>query len=117
MIRRLTALFMLFSVTYSSAESVIGVLRDGEVHHESMAAAAQHASHDHVSHGHENGSSPDSEHQHGTQADHCAHHHGTMVVADPIVIALPSPGTFPPVFSSFAWTDPFAEPLVDPPQA
>jgi hypothetical protein len=117
MIRRLIALLMLFSITYSSAESVIGVLRDGEVHHESMAAATLHASHDHDSHGHEDGSSPDSEHEHGTQADHCSHHHGTVLVKEPLVLELSSPAGFAPFLALFSWTDRFAEPSVDPPKA
>lgn len=81
MFRRLIALFLLIAVTGSAMESVMGVLRDGEIHHETEALAAQHASASAGEHGHEDVSAPShqhgGEHQHGTATDHCTHQHGT----------------------------------------
>lgn len=79
MFRRLTALFMLVIATTGSVETTVGEVRDGEVHHESVATASRHAHGARGDHGHEdrNGSvehGPD--HQHGTAADHCTHAHG-----------------------------------------
>ena len=81
LLRRLLSLLVLFSVALSSAESVLGELRDGEVHHESNIEALMHAaSNGGGHHGHEGGGkhshSHDGEHQHGTGADHCTHQHG-----------------------------------------
>jgi hypothetical protein len=82
--RRLIALVLLLAVSGSAAESLVGQLRDGEVHHETSVAAASHASHARGDHGHEDAGAPShehgGEHQHGTNADHCTHQHGTAVV-------------------------------------
>lgn len=64
----------------SSAESVVGMLRDGEVHHETSAVALQHAAGSAGEHGHEDVAPSDDEHQngrhaHGTAGDHCTHTH------------------------------------------
>lgn len=78
MLKRLTALLLLAAVLAYSAEAVLGALRDGEVHHESFAAAASHAGHGQGDHGHEDGplGHPHGPgHQHGTSADHCTHQH------------------------------------------
>lgn len=79
MFRRLTALLMLVATTTGSVETTMGEVRDGEVHHESVAAAANHAHEARGDHGHEDSNThaergPD--HQHGTAADHCTHAHG-----------------------------------------
>ena len=87
-VRRWFALFLMFALTVSFAEPVLGELRDGEVHHESGAAAAFHALEADGEHGHEDAGSPahehGGEHQHGTGADHCTHQHGT---ATPTTVA------------------------------
>jgi hypothetical protein len=72
----------------SATESVLGLVRDGAIHHESVAAADAHRwAGAAVGHGHHDLVAPsqprhDRQHQHGTPADHCAHQHGTaMIVA------------------------------------
>lgn len=84
MLHRLAALLMLFAVIGSQVESMVGVLRDGAVHHESQATAAAHSLQTLATgeHGHEDDSSSehshDSGHQHGTSADHCTHQHSPV---------------------------------------
>ena len=78
--RRWFALFLTFALTVSFVEPVLGELRDGEIHHESDAAAALHAAQADGEHGHEDAGTPahphGGEHQHGTGTDHCTHQHG-----------------------------------------
>lgn len=79
-----TAAFLLGGVL----EPAWGLLRDGQVHHETTASAGVHAqvtgSGDH---GHEDGSDREPGHshapghQHGTSADHCTHMHGVGIVS------------------------------------
>jgi len=76
--RSLLGLLLLLGYGLSSAEVVLGELRDGEVHHESAAAALDHTQSSQGEHGHEDpGSNPQhgSEHEHGTSGDHCTHTH------------------------------------------
>jgi hypothetical protein len=83
-LRRFIALALLVGYLASSAEAVLGVVRDGSVHHESMAAAAIHQGEHHGEHGHEDpgvGAEHDAEHQHGTSSDHCTHAHGMSLPA------------------------------------
>ena len=83
-VRRLVAALALVALCGADAEAVEGMLRDGAVHHEPSAVAAEHA----VSgghHGHEDGplsdhSSHGAGHEHGTSADHCTHQHGTAAL-------------------------------------
>lgn len=79
MIRRCVALALVFSFTVSSAEAVVGAVRDGSVHHEDTASAAAHASQSRGEHEHEDASPHGPRHSHGTAADHCTHQHGTAV--------------------------------------
>jgi hypothetical protein len=79
LLSRLISLLMLLSITFSTAERVIGAIRDGEVHHESSSLAATHAVFSAGEHGHEDHSEHGPEHKHGTSADHCTHQHGTTV--------------------------------------
>lgn len=124
-LRRLVALVMLLALTASALESVLGVLRDGEVHHESRAAAAVHDFHASGDHGHEDRSAsghPDGSHphgpghHHGTAADHCTHHHGTPL---PASVAFHLIGrTLPlPSFESQVRTDGLSTSLFRPPRA
>ena len=105
-VRRLVAFLMLLAVFGSSVESLLGALRDGQVHHETAATAAAHALKAQGDHGHEDaGSLPDhpdgGRHEHGTSADHCTHQHGTAL---PAVFAFSLPvGTL---------SDPLPEPPV-----
>lgn len=84
-LRRIVAALALLTFFGSNAEAVEGMLRDGEVHHESGALAAAHAGSG-GEHGHEDGPLSDhsehgSGHQHGTNTDHCTHQHGTALPA------------------------------------
>jgi hypothetical protein len=82
--RRLIALCLLLLTTSSNLEAVVGLLRDGRVHHEDLATATQHANAD-GEHGHEDASAPAGHrhgrsHEHGTSSDHCTHHHGMALI-------------------------------------
>ncbi len=83
--RRLLALTLLILTSAASMEEVVGVVRDGEVHHESTVAAATHAQASAGDHGHEDtahsGEHRHGEgHDHGTTGDHCTHTHGPAVL-------------------------------------
>lgn len=84
-LRRWFSFVLMFVLTAGSAEPVLGMMRDGEVHHESGIAAAEHSVSARGDHGHEDVGAPDHEHgaqhQHGTSADHCTHQHGTPLPA------------------------------------
>lgn len=79
---RSIAILLLLAYAASSAETVVGAVRDGSVHHESSAAAAVHHETHHGEHGHEDpgaGAQHDQDHQHGTPSDHCTHAHGVSL--------------------------------------
>lgn len=117
MYRRLIAAFMLFAVTLSSAEVVLGELRDGEVHHESMAEAAAH---DHGRDGegeHEHGSPHGPEHQHGTSGDHCTHQHGEQLHGVQILLAVGPLDAFVSFLEQSSLLDRVIEPYLRPPRA
>ena len=83
--RRLLALTMLILTTTSSLEAVLGVVRDGEVHHEDAAAAAAHTQHFDGDHGHEDAvpagdNRQAGDHEHGTASDHCTHVHAMALL-------------------------------------
>ncbi|MEW5926043.1 MAG: hypothetical protein AB1941_01015 [Gemmatimonadota bacterium] len=120
--RRLLALLLLLLTAGSALESVLGELRDGEVHHESGALAALHGVDARGDHGHEDGSLPGNHrhsrgHEHGTNSDHCTHQHGTAMLVTP----------FEPLFSGLVQEIPPASrsrgphgtptPLFHPPRA
>jgi len=72
----------------SQLEPILGALRDGVVHHESVAQADMHRAADVFGdHGHEDGAARSSEHRHGAQhehgsgTDHCTHAHGAGLPA------------------------------------
>lgn len=109
MFRRLAAVLMLLAVTFSSAETVIGELRDGEVHHESTVEAAAHAHGSHNEHGHEDGSSHGPDHQHGTSSDHCTHQHGEQLNEVRIILVGP-----PDASVSFAHPSLFSDRVIEP---
>jgi hypothetical protein len=82
--RRLIAFCLVLLTAASNLEAVVGMLRDGEVHHEELSAASLHATPD-GEHGHEDASSPaghqhDENHEHGTSGDHCTHVHGMALI-------------------------------------
>ena len=117
MARRLIALLMLVTVAGSSVESVVGQLRDGAIHHESISDAAAHASVSHGEHGHEDESSHGPDHQHGTPTDHCTHQHGTPLRAPRVVLSLILRPISYSFVEPFVWSDRFSEPSFRPPQA
>lgn len=92
--RRLLALTLLFVTTVSSTEAVLGVVRDGEVHHENNAVAAAHAQQSSGDHGHEDAAETgdhrhDEGHEHGTAGDHCTHTHSLALLtstASPLLV-------------------------------
>ena len=120
---RLMALVMLLTLAFSNVETVLGVLRDGEVHHESSASAAAHALQAQGEHGHEDGRTQGTEHEHGPQhehgttADHCTHQHGNLTTSRAPALALLA-FTIPDLFfEPSLWLDRFSEPSFRPPQA
>lgn len=117
MFRRLIALFMLLSITFSSAETVIGVLRDGAIHHESSAEAGNHALRSLGEHGHEDSSSHGPDHKHGTPADHCTHQHGTLLTETRVALIVGLPTVSDPFLEPSNWLDRFTDPSFRPPQA
>lgn len=82
-LRAILALLVLLGGGVFDAERVVGELRDGQVHHETISEAAAHAERTSGDHGHEDGTSSHADHgpghSHGTSADHCTHQHGTPV--------------------------------------
>lgn len=81
--RAILALVALFASGGFDTEQVVGEMRDGAIHHESVAEAAAHAERTTGDHGHEDPGSERDEHgpghSHGTTSDHCTHQHGTPV--------------------------------------
>ena len=86
LLNRAVILVLIAGVQLSALESAISAARDGDVHHESSAEAAQHTEYDALGHAdealeesseHEHGP----EHRHGTSADHCTHVHGVALPA------------------------------------
>jgi len=89
LLRRFVGIALLTLTPAAAAESVLGVLRDGVVHHESAAAAATHRDAGPQSgHGHDD-SAPS--HQHGTPADHCTHVHGLAVIISAVPLLFGAP--------------------------
>lgn len=82
-VRRWLALGILLAYAASAAEAVVGVVRDGEVHHESTVAAAVHRAEHQSEHGyqHVDHGTHDADHGHDGSSDHCTHLHGVSVPA------------------------------------
>ena len=117
MLKRLAAVLMLFTVAFSNAETVMGVLRDGTVHHESNAVAAAHALAHTGEHGHEDQAPHGPKHEHGTPADHCTHQHGAQVTQRAPELALLEHTFSTGFLEPLLWQDRFSEPFSPPPQA
>lgn len=120
-VRSLMALVLLVSFATSSLEAVSGVVRDGEVHHETAATAAVHAMQSAGEHGHESAQEGldqehGSDHQHGTGSDHCTHTHGTPLTPSPTAFACVAPGVVITAPASRLPTGPAFQPLLRPPQ-
>ncbi len=79
MLRTATALLLALTFTYSAAESVLGAVRDGAVHHESDAVAIGHQIEGRSDHGQEDSAPPGADHRHGGASDHCTHVHGVSL--------------------------------------
>ena len=83
--RRAFALVLLAAIMGFTVEPVVGVVRDGDVHHETAAEAAAHSGLASADHAHEQTDSRSSEHtdgshEHGSSADHCSHAHGPALL-------------------------------------
>ena len=121
LLSKLSAALVLGVVTVSPLEPVVGALRDGQVHHETVAAAAAHAEAAQGDHGHEGLDAPGQhehgrQHRHGTASDHCTHVHGVGLAASfefTIEVRL-SPQTF---VESIGDTHGFTEAPTQPPRA
>ena len=84
---RVTAALMLIGTGIGRFEPLVGLSRDGAVHHEGPVAATQHATvhSDGLEHRHDSESAPrehGSEQRPGTGADHCTHVHGPAVIGE-----------------------------------
>lgn len=99
MTKRLTAALMIFTWALMSVESVMGELRDGDVHHESSLEAVQHRAASGGGFGHDHAEEPgradqdneqDRDHRHGSSADHCTHLHGVALI-EMVAAATPTP--------------------------
>lgn len=124
MIRRIVASVLLLSAVSASLEPVWGEMRDGQVHHETMAEAYSHAQAMHThhseahrhpavdtsdSHSHDDGSHP-------SRGDHCTHQHGTSIPTSEYALYLVDEADFPPLRYEFPrneWTPPVS---LDPPR-
>ncbi|MGD2045400.1 MAG: hypothetical protein PVH96_04195 [Gemmatimonadota bacterium] len=82
-VRRGLAFSILLAYAVSAAEAVVGVVRDGDVHHESALAAAVHRAEHLPDHAFEQGGhdAHGSDHGHGSSSDHCTHIHGVSLPA------------------------------------
>lgn len=124
MLRRVTAVAMWLSLTFSLAETVVGEIRDGEVHHETAIEAAAH---DHgldgrsrvrgVEHHEDDDSDPDRQHQHGSGSDHCTHPHGEQCGGVPLILVVPAEDSPPVSQVSAMVSDPRARTILHPPRS
>lgn len=118
MFRRLIGFVLVLAVSAMQAESVFGALRDGQVHHESLAQALSHSLVSQGEHGHEDGPishQHGSQHQHGTTADHCTHQHGASAPAAALALVYPpaqyvAPSLNPPALAGGTIAAPFHPP-------
>jgi len=101
-------------------EPAFGLLRDGQVHHETAASASTHTSAA-GEHGHEDGATQPGHphapsHQHGTSSDHCTHVHGIGLTSTQ---PLSSSAVLVTIDQPFSWTATSAPPEADcpPPKA
>jgi len=119
--RALIASLLLAAYGATAVEAVVGQLRDGEVHHETVAAAAEHqADTGRGEHGHEDPATDGEhgpEHQHGTSGDHCTHTHSVSLPAAQVAFSIVTNAETElaplPAFRDGA----FATPLFHPPKA
>ena len=120
--KRIIAVIVLLMSAGSYFEPVLGMLRDASVHHESPGAALSHAGAGAGEHGHEDvgDGSPehqhDGQHQHGTQADHCAHVHGVGMTTV-MVFAIPAGTSFVAISESSVPHTRRSSTLLRPPKA
>lgn len=117
MVRRLIAFLALVAVTFSSAEAVVGELRDGDVHHEALAEAVLHDHGPDGEHGHEHDAPHDSDHRHGTSSDHCTHQHGQQLSGEPFLLVVQSPAAPTSFLEPLRLSGRVIEPVRRPPRA
>jgi hypothetical protein len=124
-LRRFVALILLLVVSAFQAETGIGAMRDGDVHHESLVAAMSHQPSGGF-HGHEDAQvrdngpddprSPGGPHHHGTTGDHCTHQHIAGLTA-PFVISFSNTLSFQAIRSGPDHFDRVPRTLFHPPRA
>lgn len=117
MVRRLIASLALLAVAFSSAEAVVGELRDGEVHHEALAEAVLHDHGPDGEHGHEHDAPHGSDHRHGTSSDHCTHQHGQQLSGEPFLLAVHASAAPESFLEPSSLSGRFIEPVLRPPRA
>lgn len=119
--RPLIAFALLLGYGATSVEAVVGELRDGEVHHESPAAALYHTQVAQGEHGHEDAGQQEPEHgpdhQHGTSVDHCTHTHSAGVPVDQVQFRIVACVASVPSESPSAQSDATPGSLFHPPKA
>ena len=99
-------------------EVVVGVMRDGEVHHENAGVAAAHAQQSTGDHGHEDSTrsgqhSHGEDHEHGTSTDHCTHVHSVALLSSspaPLAVELSEIQFTESAFPRETVSDGFAQP-------
>lgn len=115
------SLALLVAFTASSLETVAGLVRDGEVHHETTASAAVHGTSSSGEHGHEavdDGGTHEHgpEHEHGTGSDHCTHTHGNALAPSGAAFACLTSGAVITASPSRIPTESRLPPLLQPPR-
>ena len=99
-LHRTTVLMLLVGFQASYFEAVTAALSDGDVHHETMVESVEHAASFAPGHAEDGAESVgshehDSDHRHGTSADHCTHVHGTAVPGSAVFVVGSLPSTAP----------------------
>ncbi|MFQ5549615.1 MAG: DUF2946 family protein [Gemmatimonadales bacterium] len=82
----LASVGLLGAILISALEPIVGLVNDGDVHHESALVAASHSGSTPAQHAHEDLRHQSSDgkhdgHEHGSAADHCTHAHGALLRA------------------------------------
>ena len=70
------------------AESALGAVHDGAVHHESDVTAIEHQLQGKSDHGPEQAPQGGSEHRHGGATDHCTHQHCVPLISSAVRVQL-----------------------------
>lgn len=118
--RAIIATLLLVGYGTTSVEVVVGELRDGEVHHESVLAAAEHQANADGEHGHEepvDDAEHGPDHQHGTAGDHCTHAHSVSLPTGTAAFHVVTDVRSIPALAPRTQSGVFKAPLFHPPRA